>query len=123
MIDGDLTAVVSFIGVVVQLGGELLLVLLFILLRRFVLRRAYFAAWTAAWACGALAIMALCVRYIIMPRLAPVPVDDGSAAVRALYLLYQTGKLSSFAFFVSGTAMYVTGTRLITGRSAVFGGA
>ena len=52
MIEGDLTAVVSFIGVVVQLGGELLLVLLFMLLRRYVLRRGYFAAWTAAWAKG-----------------------------------------------------------------------
>ena len=61
MIDGDLTAVVSFIGVVVQLGGELLLVLLFILLRRYVLRRGYFAAWTAAWACGSVAIMAIVV--------------------------------------------------------------
>ena len=69
MIEGDLTAVVSFIGVIVQLGGELLLVLLFTLLRRYVLRRGYFAAWTAAWACGVVAILALCVRYILMPRL------------------------------------------------------
>jgi diguanylate cyclase (GGDEF)-like protein len=119
MIDGDLTAVVSFIGVVVQLGGELLLVLLFVLLRRYVLRRGYFAAWTAAWACGAVAILALCVRYFIMPRLAP-PVDDSTTAVRALYLLYQTGKLSSFALFVSGTAMYATGSRMIGSRKYVF---
>jgi diguanylate cyclase (GGDEF)-like protein len=123
MIDGDLTAVVSFIGVVVQLGGELLLVLLFVLLRRFVLRRGYFAAWTAAWGCGALAIMALCVRYIIMPRLVPTPVDDSALAVRALYLVYQFGKLSSFALFVSGTATYVTGTRLGSSRGFVLAGA
>jgi diguanylate cyclase (GGDEF)-like protein len=120
MFDGDLTAVVSFIGVIVQLGGELLLVLLFMLLRRYVLRRGYFAAWTAAWACGAVAIMALCVRYIIMPRLAPTPVDDASFAVRALYLVYQIGKLSSFALFVSGTATYVTGMRLLGSRKFVF---
>ena len=123
MIDGDLTAVVSFIGVVVQLGGELLLVLLFVLLRRFVLRRGYFAAWTAAWACGALAILALCVRYIIMPRLAPTPVDDSALPVRALYLVYQIGKLSSFVLFVSGTATYVTGTRFGASRVLVFAGA
>lgn len=120
MIDGDLTAVVSFIGVVVQLGGELLLVLLFVLLRRFVLRRGYFAAWTAAWACGAVAILALCLRYIIMPRVAPAPIDEGSLSVQALYLVYQIGKLSSFALFVSGTAMYVTGSRLLGSRHAVF---
>lgn len=120
MVDGDLTAVVSFIGVVVQLGGELLLVLLFILLRRYVLRRGYFAAWTAAWACGAAAILALSVRYIIMPQLAPTPLDDSSLAVRSLYFLYQTGKLASFALFVSGTAMYVTGSRLLGSRTLVF---
>jgi len=120
MFEGDLTAVVSFIGVVAQLGGELLLVLLFVLLRRYVLRRGYFAAWTVAWACGALAIMALCVRYIIMPQLVAAPVDDSSLAVRMLYFAYQVGKLASFALFVSGTAMYVTGSRLLGSRKLVF---
>lgn len=109
MIEGDLTAVVSFIGVVVQLGGELLLVLLFLLLRRYVLRRGYFAAWTGAWICGAAAIGALCVRYIIMPQMTAEPVYESSFTVRALYFTYQLGKLASFAFFVSGTATYVTG--------------
>ena len=123
MVDGDLTAVVSFIGVVVQLGGELLLVLLFVLLRRYVLRRAYFAAWTGAWACGAIAITALCVRYIIMPQLTQEPVDDSSVAVRGLYLLYQIGKLGSFALLVAGTGMYVTGSRLVGSRWLVGGGA
>jgi diguanylate cyclase (GGDEF)-like protein len=121
MLDGDLSAVVSFIGVVLQFGGEIMLVALFVLLRRYVLRRSYFAAWTAAWVCGAAAILALCARYIIMPRLLAVPLDDASTAVRALYLVYQIGKLSSFAFFVAGTAMYVTGTRLLGSRYIVFG--
>ena len=117
MIDGDLTAVVSFIGVVVQLGGELLLVLLFVLLRGYVLRRGYFAAWTAAWACGAAAIAALVIRYTIMPALGN-EVDDGSPPVQALYVFYQVGKLTSLALFVSGTAMYVTGTRLLAPRAS-----
>ena len=121
MIDGDLTAVVSFIGVVVQLGGELLLVLLFVLLRGYVLRRSYFAAWTAAWACGAAAIGALCIRYILMPQLRVEPVDETALAVRALYFVYQVGKLSSLALFVSGTAMYVTGSRLMRPMHVVFG--
>jgi hypothetical protein len=118
----DLTAVVSFIGVVVQLGGELLLVLLFVLLRGYVLRRNYFSAWTGAWACGAIAIAALVTRYIIMPRVAS-PVDDTSLAVRSLYLVYQVGKLGSFALFVAGTGMYVTGTRTLASRAVVIGGA
>lgn len=123
MVDGDLTAIVSFIGVVVQLGGELLLVLLFVLLRRYVLRRGYFAAWTGAWACGAVAIAALCTRYIIMPQLIDRPVDDSSAVVRGLYFVYQFGKLSSFALLVAGTGMYVTGSRLVGSRWLAFGGA
>jgi len=116
---GDLAAVVSFIGVVVQLGGELLLVLLFVLLRGYVVRRGYFAAWTAAWACGAVAIMAVCVRYFIMPQLSASPLDESSMAVQSLYLVYQTGKLASFALFVAGTAMYVTGSRLLGRRRLV----
>ena len=122
MVEADLTAIVSFIGVVVQLGGGLLLVLLFMLLRRYVLRRGYFAAWTGAWICGAVAIAALVVRYIIMPRLAS-PVDDSALAVRSLYLVYQLGKLASFALFVAGTGMYVTGTRTIASRAVVIGAA
>lgn len=119
MPDGALTAVVSFIGVLVQLGGELLLVVLFMMLRRFVLRRSYFAAWTAAWACGAAAIAALCVRYILMPQLSATPIDESSFTVRALYVAYQLGKLASFALFVSGTAIYATGSRLEGSRWVV----
>jgi len=121
MPDGDITVttVISRIGVVVQLGGELLLVVLFLLLRRYVLRRGYFSAWMGAWACGAVAIAAICVRYIIMPWFAE-SVSDSTLTVLALYLLYQTGKLSSFALFVSGTAMYATGSRLIGSRAVVF---
>ena len=120
MVDGALTAVVSFIGVVVQLGGELLLVFLFVLLRRYVLRRGYFAAWTGAWAFGAVAIATLCVRYAFMPQVGATP-DDGSFRVQALYLAYLVGKLTSMALFVSGTAMYVTGTRVLAPRAAAFG--
>ncbi|HJQ19308.1 MAG TPA: GGDEF domain-containing protein [Gemmatimonadaceae bacterium] len=120
MFEGDFTAVISFIGTSVQLGGELLLVLLFLLLRRFVLRRGYFSAWTGAWICGAIAILAVCVRYTIMPRLGAAPVDETSLAVRALYLVYQASKLGSFALFVSGTAMYVTGVRVLGARPSVF---
>ena len=119
MLEGDLTAVISFIGVSTQLGGELLLVLLFMLLRRYVLRRGYFAAWTAAWACGAAAILAVCVRYGMMPSLVTHPIDEASLPVRALYLVYQAGKLCSFALFVSGTAMYVTGARVLSTKTPV----
>jgi diguanylate cyclase (GGDEF)-like protein len=120
MIEGDLTAVISFIGVVVQLGGELLLVVLFALLRGYVLRRSYFAAWTGAWVLGSVAIAALVVRYAIMPRVGAV-VDDVSLPVQLLYVLYQSCKIGSFALLVSGTAMYATGSRLLAPRLTVLG--
>lgn len=123
MVQGDFTAVVAFVGVSVQLAGELLLLILFVLLRRFVLRRAYFTTWTLAWFCGGFAIAAIGVRYAIMPALAREPIDESSAAVRLLYFLYQAGKLSSFAFFVSGTATYVTGMRVLGRRLPAFAAA
>lgn len=118
MFEAELAAVVSFIGILVQLCGGLLLVLLFLLLRRYVLRRSYFAAWTAAWACGAVAIGALAVRYLIVPRLVPDP-DGAAVLIGALYLLYQAGKLASLGLFVLGTVNYVAGARLSGPRNLV----
>lgn len=119
MFSRDLTSVVSFLGVLLQLSGELLLVLLFVLLRRFVIRRGYFGAWTMAWACGAVAIAAVALRYMVLPG-----AIEGQASVLlvgALYLVYQVGKLSSLGLLVSGTAMYVTGTRPLASRNAMVG--
>ena len=113
----DLTSVIAFLGVALQLSGELLLVLLFVLLRRYVLRRAYFGAWTLAWVCGAIAIGALAFRYLVIPG--RITGAGATIAVGALYLVYQAGKLSSLGFLVSGTAMYVTGSRRLGSRPAV----
>lgn len=118
MSQADLSGVVAFLGILAQLGGELLLVVLFLLLRRFVLRRPYFSAWLGAWACGLIAIGALASRYMMVPGYAEAVGVPGH--VRGLHFVYQVGKLSSFALFVSGTAMYVTGSRLLGPRNLVF---
>jgi diguanylate cyclase (GGDEF)-like protein len=117
MFDGDLTAVVSFIGVLLQLSGELLLVVLFMLLRRFVLRRAYFGAWTLAWGFGAVAIGALVMRYVLIPP--PLPPGQDRVLLAALYIVYQGGKLASFGLLVAGTAAYVTGARSLGGKAVI----
>lgn len=114
MLDGDPTAVVTQLGVLVQLSGELLLVGLFMLLRRFVLRRSYFTAWTVAWASGAVAIGAVAVRHLAFSG----PATE-TAWVVALDLLYQGGKLASLGLFVVGTTIYVTGQRLTGSRRAL----
>jgi diguanylate cyclase (GGDEF)-like protein len=102
-------SVLSFLGVVVQFGGALMLIGLFLMLRRFVLRRSYFVAWTTAWAALAVAILALVIRYVLMPGLAGRQFDDADLAIRALYFVYQSGKALAFVFFVRGTLMYVAG--------------
>lgn len=103
-------AVLSFLGIAIELGGLAMLVVLFLMLRRFVLRRAYFAAWTAAWASLAIAILALVARKVLVPELAGRTFADSDPTSRALYLLYQTAKVLGFVFFVRGTLMYVAGS-------------
>jgi diguanylate cyclase (GGDEF)-like protein len=101
--------VLSFLGVVVQLGGALMLIALFVMLRRFVLRRAYFAAWTYAWAALALAIFALVIRYILVPEIVGFLPDERYPGVLGLYLVYQTSKIFGLIYFVRGTLTYVGG--------------
>src|SRR5678815_2419836 len=84
--------VLVFLGVVAQLGGALMLIALFLLLRRFVLRRAYFSAWASAWAALALAIGALVVRYVLVPGITGTSLDEEHPVVRCLYFIYQMSK-------------------------------
>jgi diguanylate cyclase (GGDEF)-like protein len=104
--------VLSFIGVVVQMGGALLLIALFGLLRRFVLRRAYFRAWSAAWVAIAIAIGAVVMRYVLMPEMLGSSLNERDPITVALYLVYQTCKGFAFIYFVRGTLMYVTGNTM-----------
>ena len=100
--------VLSFLGVVVQLGGALMLIGLFVMLRRFVVRRAYFGAWGSAWVAFAAAIAALVVRYMIVAPDSPLGI--GHPGVRGLYFVYQMSKALGFAYFLRGTLMYIAGT-------------
>ena len=102
--------VLSFLGVVIQLGGALMLIGLFLMMRQFVLRRAYFTAWVSAWASLAVAILALVIRYVCIPVFVGSALHENDPSVRALYLIYQMAKGLGFIFFVRGTLMYVAGT-------------
>jgi diguanylate cyclase (GGDEF)-like protein len=100
---------VSFIGLLVQLIGSMLLVVLFFLLRRSLSRQTYFTLWAWGWFCIMVAVAALTIRDRIMPvvNAAPSPVD--TPAIRAMYFIYQSAKLSSFACLVAGTGLYAVG--------------
>lgn len=106
-----LVAFVAFVGVLVQLAGALLLVGLFTLLRRFVLRRGYFRAWTWAWEALAVALAAVVLRVHLMrpEQLAAWPA--GAALATPLRGVYLFAKLFMVACLVAGTVTYATGRR------------
>lgn len=117
-------AIVPLLGVLLQLGGATLLVGFFMLLRRYVFRRAYFSAWVAAWLSITVGMLALVVRYILVQPIGPAFAEN-SAVVRLLYFIYQSAKLIAFVFFLRGTMMYVAGGRAsgILGRGILIVGA
>lgn len=97
-----------------------MLIALFSLLRRFVLRREYFSAWTNAWGALAVAIGALSVRYVLVPGISGTMVDENHPLVRCLYFIYQMSKGLGLVFFVRGTVMYVAGTSTAGGGMRKF---
>jgi diguanylate cyclase (GGDEF)-like protein len=102
-------SVLSFFGVVIQLGGALMVIGLFLMLRHFVLRRRYFGAWATAWIAFAAAIAALVVRYMIVPGIVGTDIAESNPGVRGLYFVYQLSKALGFAYFLRGTMLYVAG--------------
>ena len=110
----QIIASVSYAGVLVQLVGALLLVGLFALLRRHVLRRGYFRAWTIAWEAMAAALCAVVLRlHLQRPDvLELMPWARGAGLpLRGVYLY---SKLIMLAYLVAGAVMYATGRRVVT---------
>ena len=118
---GPSRVLLYMVSTIVQFGGVMVLAGLFFLLRQFVLRRAYFSAWTTAWIALTMALTAVMVRYNVLPRVADTigagAVTEGDIAVRILYYMYQLAKLAAFVGFVDGVRMYVIGRRGL-GRAA-----
>lgn len=111
MTSAQLSQFAYYIGYVVQMVGALMLVALFALLRRFVLRRNYFNAWALAWTTIAVALIAVVLRHHLPSELAFAR-GSGQPAEMVLPIIYQLGKLLAFALFVEGTLMYVRGRRM-----------
>jgi diguanylate cyclase (GGDEF)-like protein len=121
-------SLLSAVGVVADLGGALMLIALFVLLRHFVLRREYFSAWANAWMAFAVAIGALVLRTALDLGGAASAFDDDHVVVRFLYFIHQISKTLGLLFFVRGAVMYVAGssgraiaTRTLWTAATVFG--
>jgi diguanylate cyclase (GGDEF)-like protein len=107
MYSPDIGELISFIGLLTQTGGALLLVGLFVaLLRGHPRRQPYFREWTRAWVCLLAALCGVLALYGI-PGLS---LQDG-LAVRLANLLYQAGKLLFVVHLLGGTLNYVRGVR------------
>jgi len=102
---------VSYVGLIVQLVGSLLLVVLFFLLRRNMSRKGYFALWSWAWLFITLAILTLVFRYRVMPNLDANASSDDQLPVQLAYMAYQFLKLLYLECLVAGTVMYAIGLR------------
>ena len=100
---------IQYLGLISQAATVLLLVVLFVLLRRYADRRAYFQAWCNAWVALAAALTVLVLRYILLPRVMGETPPEDAALVRAGYFLYQFGKLAFLILLLRGTLLYVGG--------------
>lgn len=100
---------IQYLGLLSQAATVLLLVVLFVLLRRYADRRAYFYAWSNAWIALAAALTVLSLRYIMLPHLLGGPAAEDAAVTRACYFLYQFGKLAFLILLLRGTLLYVSG--------------
>jgi len=100
---------IQYLGLLSQAATVLLLVVLFVLLRGYADRRAYFHAWSNAWIALAVALTVLSVRYVLLPRLMGGPLAEDALATRVCYFIYQFGKLAFLVLLLRGTLLYVGG--------------
>ena len=108
----QVTGLVSYIGIVMQLGGALLLAVLFYLLHRQARRRRWFTMWGFAWAFLCAAIAALAIRYNGLAGIGRTLLPEDSAAVQGLYFVYQWGKLLSCGLLVAGALFHSGGFKI-----------
>lgn len=115
-------AVVSWIGIVLQLAGSVLCLGLGLILRRNQGHRPWMSYWVACFAAMSVAIAALLVRYYLLPLPPPgAPPVSQTLLVAVLYAVYFCGKLAFLFCLLTGTWLFVT--RRPVPRSALAGGA
>ncbi|MDE2069972.1 MAG: GGDEF domain-containing protein [Gammaproteobacteria bacterium] len=95
-------------GLFSQLVAAVLLVVLFLLLRRHAVRRPYFRAWSSAWVALAIGLAALTLRYNLLPLLTV----EGTGTdwwAKGSNFVYQFGKLAFALLLLHGTLLYLKG--------------
>jgi diguanylate cyclase (GGDEF)-like protein len=95
-------------GLISQMVAVILLVMLFMLLRRYAARRLYFFAWSNAWLAFGVALIALVSRFYVFPTLIG-PSFESDGWTNICYFIYQFGKLAFIALLLRGTLLYLKG--------------
>lgn len=103
---------IAAIGILCQLMVDVLLVTVFVLLRKYAAGRKWFYAWTWAWGFLAVSLACVSVSYFV-----PMP----SAAAVALQFIYLVGKIAFLAYLVAGYVLYVGGPRRLVRLRFLFG--
>jgi diguanylate cyclase (GGDEF)-like protein len=116
MTESQVRGLIGFIGIAAQLGGAMLLVALFALLRRYARGRAFFVIWQNAWIAVSVAIGAVVIRYLILPRFEPQFIQGDPGPLRSLTAVYQLGKLAYIGLMVHGTASFARSDIVTTSR-------
>lgn len=107
----------SYLGAFIQLGAALLLLVLFNLMRPYTRRRKYFRSWAKAWAVLAFALLALVIRYNLIPAVAS-DLAESSVGTKTVYFIYQSAKFLFYGLLLDGALRYV---RAAPGYSAIVG--
>jgi diguanylate cyclase (GGDEF)-like protein len=109
----DVQLALGRVGTYTQLGGVVLLALLFASLLANRRRLRYVRLWSAAWVCLLVAIAAVAVRYSDIDLAGNVLLshrDESDPIVRILYVTYISGKFAFFCFLFEGTRAYTGGS-------------
>jgi PAS domain S-box-containing protein len=109
MTSATVSGLIAFIGILVQLGGTLLLIILYYLLTRHAGRRSYFESWGWSWLALLLALGAISVRYNVVGLLNTELLREAGPTVILLDFVYQFGKLAHFTLLLFGTLQFTRG--------------
>ena len=102
-------AVVSWIGIVLQLAGSLLCLGLGLILRQNSGNRRWLTCWVASYAAISVAVAALLARYYLLPLLPIGSLQQYETRfVAGLYAVYLSGKLAFLFCLLTGTWLFVT---------------
>lgn len=98
--------IIQFAAILLEMACVVLIAGLFAIVGRSSLRRDYFTTWMYAWCAMMLGIGAITARYFFLSNVTVQTEPEAAPAVRALYFVYQLGKVGYWALICRGALEY-----------------